>query len=215
MFSLINPKIIINPSILFHACRNVLMSNLKDQNCDVATLESLYKPGEESVKSRVDSSPSPVKSDATTAHRSTATNYADIFSIHKKADIIHISGDVKNKMQHAQREHHLNATLIDNDDIRRRMSMIPTKLESKFQEFLTKDTISESKMCSATFRGERQCIMDKCEDVELTSSPSRANAKIDSAVQVVSTSRCTSRCVLFSFRKFLSTQIRRNTNTCI
>ena len=153
----------------------------------------MYKSGAESKKSQVDSSPSPVKSDATTAHRSTEPDYVDIFSIHEKADVIHISGDAKNKMQHAQREHHINATLIDNDDILRRMSMIPTNLESKSQELLTKEAESESKVCSATFRGERLCIMDQNADVELTNNPRRANAKIDSAVQVVSTRRCISR----------------------
>ena len=190
MLSLINPKIIINPSVLFDACRNILIPNPKDQNCDVTTLESLHKSGTESLKSRVDSSPSPVKSHATTEHRSTATDYSNIFSLHENTDVIHIAGDAKNKMQHAQREHHINATLIDNDDIRRRMSMIPTKLESRFQEFLTKETETESKVCSATFRGERLCKMDQNADVELTSNPRRANAKIDSAVQVVSTRRC-------------------------
>ena len=145
------------------------------------------------MKSRIDSNPSPVKSDATTEHRSTATDYADIFAIHEKADVIHISGDAKSKMQHAQREHHMNATLIDNDDIRRRMSMIPTKLESKFQEFLTKETESDSKVCSATFRSEKRCKIDLYEGVALTGSPRRENAKIDSAVQVVSTRRCISR----------------------
>ena len=171
------------------------MSNSKDQNCDVTTLDSLYKSGAESVKRRVDSSPSPVKSDATTEHRITATDYVNIFSIHEQADVIHIAGDAKNKMQHAQREHHINATLIDNDDIRRRMSMIPARLESKFQNFLTKEKKSESNARQATFRGERQCKMDQDEDVELTSSPRRVNVKmIDSAVQVVSTRRhCISR----------------------
>ena len=193
ILSFVNTKIIINPSVLFAICRNDLMQNAKNQNCHVNTLESLYKSGAESVKSRVDSSPSPVKADATTERRSTATDYADIFSIHEKADVIHISGDAKSKMQHAQREHHINATLIDNDDIRRRMSMIPTNLESKFQELLTKETESESKVCSATFRGERLCKMGQNADVELTSNPRRANEKIDSAVQVVSTRRCISR----------------------
>ena len=195
MWSLINPKIIINPSVLFDACRNILMSNSKDQNCDVTTLDSLPISGAESVKARVESSLSLVKSDATTEHRSTATDYSNIFSLHENADVIHISGDATNEMQHAQREHHINATLIDNDDIRRRMSMIPTRLESKFQEFLTKEKESESNVRQATFRGERQCKMDQDEDVELTSSPRRVNVKmIDSAVQVVSTRRhCISR----------------------
>ena len=145
------------------------------------------------MKSQVDSSPSPVKSDATIEHRIAAIDYTNIFSLHENADVIHISGDATNEMQHAQREHHINATLIDNDDIRRRMSMIPTRIESKFQDFLTKETESESKVCSATFRGERLCKIDKNADVELTSNPRRANAKIDSAVQVVSTRRCISR----------------------
>ena len=193
MLSLINPKIIINPFVLFDDCRNDLIPNPKNQNCHDTTLETFHISGAESVKSRIDSNPSPVKSDATTEHRSTATDYADIFSIREKANAIHISGDAKNKMEHAQREHHINATLIDTDDIRRRMSMIPTKLESKFQGFLTKETESESKVCSATFRGERLCKNDQYEDVELTSIPRRANAKIDSAVQVVSTRRCISR----------------------
>ena len=185
----------INPSVPFDACRNDLMSNPKNQNCHVTTLESLHKSGAESLKSRVDSSPSPVKSHATTEHRSTATDYSNIFSLHENADVIHIAGDAKNKMQHAQREHHINATLIDNDDIRRRMSMIPTKLESKFQKILTKEKESESNVRQATFRGEKQCKMEKDEDVEFTSSPRRVNVKmIDSAVQVVSTRRhCISR----------------------
>ena len=185
----------INPSVLFDACRNDLMSNPKTQNCHVTTLESFNKSGAESVKSQVDSGTSLVKSDATKEHRSTATDYSNIFSLHENADVIHIAGDAKNKMQHAQREHHINATLIDNGDIRRRMSMIPTKLESKFQEFLTKEKESESNARQATFRGERQCKMDQDEDVELTSSPRRVNVKmIDSTVQVVSTRRhCISR----------------------
>ena len=185
----------INPSVLFDACRNDLIPNPKNKNCHVTALESLHKSGAESLKSRVDSSPSPVKSDATTEQRSTAADYSNIFSLHENADVIHISGDATNEMQHAQREHHINATLIDNDDIRRRMSMIPARLESKFQNFLTKEKKSESNARQATFRGERQCKMDQDEDVELTSSPRRVNVKmIDSAVQVVSTRRhCISR----------------------
>ena len=73
----------INPSVLFDSCRNDLMSNPKNQNCHVTTLESLHKSGAESLKSRVDSSPSPVKSHATTEHRSTATDYSNIFSLHE------------------------------------------------------------------------------------------------------------------------------------
>ena len=191
ILSLINPKVIINPFVLFNDCRNDVILNPKNQNCHVTTPESLYTSGAESVKSRVPLSTA--KSDATTEHHSTATDYADIFSIHEKANVIHISGDAKSKMQHAQREHHINATLIGNDDIRRRMSMIPTKLESKFQEFLTKETESDSKVSSSAFRGERPCQIDQCEDVALTSSPRKVNVKIDSAVQVVSTRRCISR----------------------
>ena len=175
------------------------MSQPKKINCQATTIESLHTSGVEPVKYLVNSSASPVNSEATTECRSTTTDYAAIFNLHEEADVIHISGDTKKKMQNAGREHHINATLIDNGEIRRRMSMIPAKFESKFQEFLRKETESENKVCSETFRGNGSCKIDQYDDVPLPSRPSRVHVTIDPAVQVVSIKRSKSRLVKLCF----------------
>ena len=197
----------INPSVLFDACRTVLMSQPKKVNHQATTAESLHLSGVKAVKSLVKSSSSPVKSKTTTECLGTATDYADIFNLHEEADVIHISGDTRRKMQNAEREHHVNATLIDNGEIRRRMSMIPAKLESKFQESLRKETESDKKVCSETFQENGSCQIDQCEAVPLASRPRRVHVSIDPAVQVVSTKRCISRLVKLCLNKFLSIYI--------
>ena len=132
-----------------------------------------------------------------------ATDYGAILDLHEEADVIHITGDTRRKMQNAEREHHIDATLIDNGEIRRRMSMIPAKLESKFQEFLRKENESEKNVCSETFQGNGSCKIDQYEAVPLASIPRRVHVTIDPAVQVVSTKQCISRFVELCLNRFL------------
>ena len=94
------------------------MSQPKKVNYQPTTMESLHVSGVKAAKSLVKSSSSPVKSKASTECLSTVTDYAAIFNLHEEADVIHISGDTKRKMLNAEREHHINATLIDNGEIR-------------------------------------------------------------------------------------------------
>ena len=183
------------------------MSQPKKINCQATTIESLHTSGVEPVKYLVNSSASPVNSEATTECRSTATDYAAIFNLHEEADVIHISGDTKRKMQNAEREHHIDATLIDNGEIRRRMSVIPAKFESKFQEFLRKETESEKNVCLQTFRESGSCQIDQYDAVPLPSRPRRVHVTIDPAVQVVSTKRSISRLVKLCLNTFLSIYI--------
>ena len=196
-----------NPSVLFDACRTVLMSQPKKVNHQATTMQSLHQSGVKAVQSLVKSSTSSVKSEATTECLSTATDYAAMLNLHEEADVIHISGDTKRKMQNAEREHHINATLIDNREIRRRMSMIPAKFESKFQEFLRKETESEKNVCLQTFRESGSCQIDQYDAVPLPSRPRRVHVTIDPAVQVVSTTRSISRLVKLCLNTFLSIYI--------
>ena len=148
----------INPSVLFDACRNGLMPEPKKVNFQ-------------------------------------GTDYAAILNLHEEADVIHISGDTSSKIQNAEREHHINALLIDNGEVRRRMSMIPAKFESKFPELSRKESGSEKKVCLETFKGNGACQIDQYEAVPLASIPRRVHVTVDPAVQVVSTKQCVSRFV--------------------
>ena len=132
-----------------------------------------------------------------------ATDYATILNLHEEADVIHISGDAKRKMQNAEREHHINAVLIDNGEVRRRMSMMPAKFESKFPEFLRKASVSEKKVCLETLRGSGSCQIDQYEAVPLASISRRVHVTIDPAVQVVSTKQCISRLVKLWLNRFI------------
>lgn len=194
----------INLSVLFDACRTGLMSQPKKINHQATTLEASHHSGVKAVKSLVKSSSSPAKSEATREYLSTTTDYAAIFDLHEEADVIHISGDTRRKMQNAEREHHLDATLIDNGEVRRRMSIIPAKFESKFQEFLRKETKSDKKLCSETFQENGSYQIDQYEAVPLASRP---HVTIDPVVQVVSTKRSISRLVKLCLNKFLSIHI--------
>ena len=197
---------------MFDACRTGRMSQPKKINCQATTMESLQQSGVEPVKSLVNSSTSPVNSKATTEWRGTATDYAAIFDLHEEAAIIHISGDTIRKMQNAEREHHINATLIDNGEIRRRMSMIPAKFESKFQEFLRKETESEKNVCLQTFRKSGSCQIDQYDAVPLPSRPRRVHVTIDPAVQIVSNKRSVSRLIKLCLNKVLSIYIIHRPN---
>ena len=166
----------INPSVLFDACRNGLMPEPKKVNFQ-------------------------------------GTDYAAILNLHEEADVIHISCDTRSKIQNAEREHHINALLIDNGEVRRRMSMIPAKFESKFQEFLRKETESDKIVSSEIFRGNGSCRIDQYDAAPLPSRPRRVHVTIAPAVQVVSTKRSISRLVELCLNTFLSIYNYRDTNT--
>ena len=135
------------------------------------------------------------------------TDYAAILNLHEEADVIHISGDTRRKMQNAEREHHINAVLIDNGEVRRRMSMIPAKFESKFPEFLRKESVSEKKVCLGTLRGNGACKIDQYEAVPLASTPRMVHVTIDPEVQAVSTKQSISRLVQLCLNRLISIYI--------
>ena len=166
MFTLTNSNIVINPAVLFDACRTGLMSEPKKVNVQ-------------------------------------GTDYAAILNLHEETNVIHISGDTTRKLQNAEHEHHIDSLLIDNGEVRRRMSMIPAKFESKFPEYLRKESESEKKVCSETLRGNGACQIDQHAAVPLASIPRRVHVTIDPAVQVVSTKQCISRFVELCLNRFL------------